>query len=197
MLSMYQRHFDALEAVPAFRNAHVFVYIENNSSFITADAIQTAIQQRGTTSLHIHFVNRDQLGRAGVRTDDNLKEAMMFQLSRDLSRGAIRIARDFVSCSVNDPEIVVMKLAHQLKSFQKVPRQTQYKPGRQEHTGYRITGKKVGPDDIGFTLMHANYMAALEIVGAQYQRMAQMFGWGLNTVRAHFAQPVMTKAREG
>jgi len=175
VMEMLMSHFDRLEKIPEYQNAYVFVYIESNMSYISADRFQRGLKNRGHGSLTLEFVDRDPQGkgRAGVRTEDNVKEAMVLDLKRDLSNGAIQLARSFVSADENN---ILNKLQRQLKQFRKVPRGT-HDPANGK-ISFRFTGKMSGqPDDIAFCLMMTNYYGRITQLSEQYRHMAAANGW--------------------
>lgn len=168
-------HFANIERFPEYNNAYCFVYIESNMSYITADLYQNIIRERGASNLHVEFVDRDphNRGRAGVRTEDTTKEAMVLDLRRELSNGGIQLARSFVSS--NEP-VVLDKLQRQLKAFRKVPRST-HNPDAGV-ISFRYSGKGTGqPDDLAFILMSTAYYSRSQVFTEHYQKMARLNGW--------------------
>lgn len=176
-VDMIHKHFDRLESIPEYKNAHVFVYIESNMSYITADRYQQVIRDRGVGpgNFTIEFVNRDssKLNRAGLRTDRVLKQAMVDELKRDLSNGCVHFARDFVSM---DKDRILEQLAAQLRVFRK------HIIHRSEEStadvSVRYSGKGSGmQDDLAFVLMMVIYYGHLMRMSERYMAMAEYKGW--------------------
>lgn len=176
-MDMLLDHFADIESFPVYSNAVIYVYIENNMSYITADIYQKAIRQRGQSNLTVIFVDRDPLHkqRAGVRTDDIVKEAMVTEAQRDLSNGAYRIAKEFATRPGKE-ESILATLAQQFKNFRMVPRTNTQAIGAPRT--FRRTGKRNGvPDDLALVDMMAVYYGRLHRNSHDYQFMHSANGW--------------------
>jgi hypothetical protein len=176
--TMICRHFENLEQDPVYRNATVFVYIESNSSYITADAIMEMIVARGTESpLKFFVVCRDHMmqGRAGVRTDDIVKEAYVNQLKIFISSGQLKIAQNFITTTPG----IFTKIEKQLKAYEKIPRnKTAIKnnPAGAD-IKYRFNGKRQGPDDAATVMLLTLYQGCLMRLQPEYKGLQQAYAW--------------------
>lgn len=114
IILLMQRHLKQLKT--KYQRAVIFLYIEANMSYLTADRMAEAAK---SVSSDIRIVCRDSkgLGRPGVVTGENEKRLYTDAISEALSSEALVYAKDFISDNTAQNQA---KFEEQLQLFRRV-----------------------------------------------------------------------------
>jgi len=174
ILKMVIQHVRDLRAIPNYRYAYVFVYIEANLSWTIAEDIARTLNNVPELA-PLRVVSRDSSSakRPGVWTREHEKRMFVKVLERVLRTNTISYAAKMAGSNLEkDKESLQEQLC--LYRMESKP------PNDLAHGRERIsfTGKAAGmKDDLALTLQMVVYHLMFEEQLDEYQRLAARLGW--------------------
>ena len=104
----------ALKKLPNCESARIVFAPESNLAF-SASYQDFLIKAR--SNLDIITLTEDTYGKAGIRTDNNLKKLMTENFRTYLANGKVKFARNFISLSAKNPQKTKDEMIHQLREW--------------------------------------------------------------------------------
>lgn len=155
---------------PRYAFAVIFVYIEANLSWVTAnDMARLCMQQRFYPTI-VKSYDTTKAQRYGVWTGESEKEMYSNEMKRALGDGAIAYADDFISQDVN----VKSEVRSQLEVYR---RNVKFVEGS-EKARVTYTGKSSGRrDDLAIVLQMLLYWSRYNRSSREYLQTAAENGW--------------------
>lgn len=121
VLMMLDEHIMKLRTMPEYRDAVLWIYIEANMSFISADELGRHFEDNQHQFGRVVVARHDpkNLGRTGVWTGEKEKELYAKHLQKLLSDGLIRYAESFVTVTKNTAAEAKAQLEEQIRNLRK------------------------------------------------------------------------------
>lgn len=94
---MIQTHLRKLRATETYRTAVIFMYIEANMSYITANQMRTIAEKPEFYPMHVETFDPTTEERAGVWTGEDEKHLYALEMKSVLLNGALWYASDFIT----------------------------------------------------------------------------------------------------
>jgi len=155
-----------------FQSSHIFIYIESNMSFITADWISHKCRAREFQPVHVESKDKSDLHRPGVWTGANEKHLYAEHLKVLLNNDSLDVYRHLCGAHAKKDFATLLE---QMKVYRKEikPAETPFQAPKVTHGG-KSEGKK---DDLVMTLQMVHYWATLNRKSERYRLMAHNYGW--------------------
>jgi hypothetical protein len=148
----------------------IYVYIEANLSFVSANQIKQLIEPQSLYPIVVKSFDPKNDGRCGVWTGDTEKELYAIEMQRALSDGALVYADSFITSDDHMRE----EVRAQLEVYRREVRVT---PG----TGKLkviYTGKSHGrKDDVAIVMQMLLYWSRVTRESTEYMEAAESNGW--------------------
>ncbi len=158
-----------------YRDAHIFLFIEANMSFISADMLATFLQNPRFGSVEAVSLDPKNKNRYGVWTGETEKERYADSMERALANGQLCYSSEMTGNAVTLPQNK-MALEQQLGWFRREvlePKNPAFGKNKVVFTG-KSAGKK---DDMVLALQIALYHLEKLKMTQRFIEMARMNGW--------------------
>jgi hypothetical protein len=167
---MVEKHLSDLRADPRYMYAVIYVYIEANLSWVTANDMARLCMQPRFYPVIVQSFDTSKDMRYGVWTGPAEKEMYTNEMKRALSDGAIAYADDFIS---SDRE-VKSEVRSQLEVYR---RSVKFTEGS-EKASVTYTGKSSGrKDDLAIVLQMLLYWSRVVRCSSEYAEASVLNGW--------------------
>ena len=167
-------HFRKLRDYPLYRDAHIFVYVESNMSFVQSKRVADMLKQHPEFgAVEVLSYDKDPQNRFGVVTTPQNKEEYATHLTQLLRDGLFRYAEHIVG---ENPVKTIADFENQLKNYRK----EQKKPADQTFQKFQwaYSGKSDGnKDDLSMVAQIVCYWANWKRMEANYGAQAAQYGW--------------------
>lgn len=163
---------EKLRAVPAYQTAMIYVYIEANLSFVTANRIKAIVNKPCFYPIQVQSFDPSTEERAGVWTGEVEKQLYTIELQRALADGALYYASNFVT--QGDVKEVKSEVKEQLENFR---REVTLVNGKMKvvYTGKTGTRK----DDLCLVVQMLLHWSRENRLSDEYAQAATANGWRL------------------
>jgi hypothetical protein len=170
IIDMLETHLAGLRANPRYKAAVVYVYVEANMSFVTANRIKNIIDKPVYYPTIVAQYDPKGESRYGVWSGPEEKEMYADELKRALADGQLCYAEHFVS---QDGAAVKSELKDQMEVFR---RELKVSPTGKKT--YVYTGKSNGrKDDLCIVLQMLLYWSKYTRESSEYANAATQNGW--------------------
>jgi hypothetical protein len=171
IVDMLEKHLTRLREDARYQNAVIYVYIEANMSWVTANDIKKVVEQPRFYPVIVRSYDTSPEQKPGVHTGQPEKEMYSRDLQRALGDGQLCYADRFIS---DDPN-VKQELRSQMEVYR---REVEVGPNGKLKSNF--TGKSNGrKDDLCMVVQMLLYWSRLERESAEYVHAATANGWRL------------------
>jgi len=181
---MIQHQVAGLRQHIRYKHSVIFVIIEANMSYITADGIREFLERRCPDEYAIDVqpmvvvndFDSSGKGRVGVITGDVEKELYAEELAAIMKDGCLCIAQDFIKPHAEETEQVLSALYEQLSNYMldvKIAQDRVFGEAKRKYTG------KVGGafDDLSMLAQMLNFWGKKTMRTDAFRKKCHRLGW--------------------
>jgi hypothetical protein len=169
--NMLETHLQNIRDDPRYNTAVIYVYIEANMSFLTANKVKEIVEHPRFYPVLVQSFDPTTDARAGVWTGPDEKYLYAEEMKRALADGALVYAARFISSDESiKPEIV-----KQLEVYRREAKVSASGKRTIEYTGKSL-GRK---DDVCIVMQMLLHWSRLMRNSDEYQKAAELNGWRL------------------
>jgi hypothetical protein len=171
IVDMIIKHLRKLRSIAQYANAVMFVYIEANLSWVTANTLAGVAQAGEFYPCIVKKYDPKNKGRFGVWTQEAEKEKMCHETKHVMADGALYYAEHFFSETA--PLTIQQEIKAQLEVYRRNIRLSDSGKVTIEYTG-KSTNRK---DDLAIVIQLLLYWSRYNRESTEYQQEKQSNSW--------------------